>query len=90
MLTFTEKDLRSKIRRDLGEDTESILFLPFKDLRNSIVEDVQLLKDSPLVLDVPITGGFPILHQRSMVYVLLIGLSCRLRPPFGNGHFETS
>lgn len=56
MLTFTENDLRTKIRKDLGEDTDHIAFLPFKDLRNSVIDDINLLKKSPLVLDVPITG----------------------------------
>lgn len=56
MLTFTDNELRSKIRTDLGEDAEHIAFLPFKDLRNSVITDVELLRKSPLVLDVPVTG----------------------------------
>ena len=56
MLTFSDNDLRSKIRKDLGEDVDHIAFLPFGDLKESVVNDVQLLKKSPLVLDVPISG----------------------------------
>lgn len=56
MLTFSDNDLRSKIRSDLNEDADHISFLPFQDLKKSVVDDVQLLKKSPLVLDVPVTG----------------------------------
>lgn len=56
MLTFLEGDIRAKIRDDLGEDADHIAFLPFGDVRKSVLDDIQLLKKSPLVLDVPITG----------------------------------
>ena len=56
MLTFKDEDLRGKVRSDLGEDVDHIAFLPFGDLEKSVVDDIQLLKKSPLVLDVPITG----------------------------------
>ena len=56
MLTFSDEEIRTKIRHELGEDTAHIAFLPFKDLKQSVVDDVALLKKSPLVLDVPITG----------------------------------
>lgn len=56
MLTFTDEVLRKKIRDDLGEDVDHVAFLPFPDLQQSVRDDVALLKKSPLVLDVPITG----------------------------------
>lgn len=56
MLTFTDAELRVKLRKDLDEDTDHIAFLPFKDLNQSVRDDVQVLRKSPLVLDVPITG----------------------------------
>lgn len=56
MLTFTDTSIKSKIRDDLGENTDHIAFLPFGDLKKSVLDDIQLLKKSPLVLDVPITG----------------------------------
>ncbi|KAI9150358.1 Carbonic anhydrase [Paramyrothecium foliicola] len=56
MLTFRDDDLRAKIRQDLGEDADHLAFLPFADLKQSVVNDVEILKKSPLVLDVPITG----------------------------------
>lgn len=56
MLTFTDDDLRSKVRTDLRQNVDHIAFLPFKDLKQSVVDDVQALRESPLVLDVPVTG----------------------------------
>ncbi|KAL4811596.1 carbonic anhydrase [Aspergillus spinulosporus] len=56
MLTFTDETIRVKIRENLHQNTDHIAFLPFADLRQSVLEDIRLLKESPLVLDVPITG----------------------------------
>lgn len=56
MLTFTDEVIRGKIRTDLQQNVDHIAFLPFADLKQSVLDDVKLLKESPLVLDVPITG----------------------------------
>ncbi|PCG96673.1 Carbonic anhydrase [Penicillium occitanis (nom. inval.)] len=56
MLTFTDDHLRNKIKDDLKQNVDHIAFLPFKDLKQSVVDDVQALRNSPLVLDVPVTG----------------------------------
>jgi carbonic anhydrase len=56
MLTFTDEALRDKVRKELQQNVDHIAFLPFGDLEQSVRDDVKLLKDSPLVLDVPITG----------------------------------
>jgi carbonic anhydrase len=56
MLTFTDDVIRSKIKAELNQNADHIAFLPFPDLRQSVLDDIKLLKDSPLVLDVPITG----------------------------------
>lgn len=56
MLLFSDVDIRSKIRDGLHEDADHIAFLPFNDLSKSVVDDINILKRSPLVLDVPITG----------------------------------
>ena len=56
MLTFRDDDLRGKIQSELGQDASHIAFLPFKSLEESVRHDVQFLKKSALVLDVPITG----------------------------------
>ncbi|KAH7148336.1 carbonic anhydrase [Dactylonectria macrodidyma] len=56
MQKFSDSEFRSKVRKELNEDVDHMSFLPFSDLRQSVLDDVQLLKKSPLVLDVPITG----------------------------------
>ncbi|KAH8691625.1 carbonic anhydrase [Talaromyces proteolyticus] len=56
MLTFSDEDIRTKIKSGLKQNVDHIAFLPFKDLKQSVLDDIQILKDSPLVLDVPITG----------------------------------
>lgn len=56
MLTFTDDHLRSKVRDDLKQNVDHIAFLSFKDLKQSVIDDVQALRNSPLVLEVPVTG----------------------------------
>ena len=56
MLTFTDDVIRTKIRTELHQNASHIAFLPFSDLEQSVRDDVALLRDSPLVLDVPVTG----------------------------------
>ncbi|GAB1197921.1 hypothetical protein APSETT444_007227 [Aspergillus pseudonomiae] len=56
MLTFTDEVIRGKIRSDLSQNADHISFLPFGDLKQSVFDDIKVLRESPLVLDVPITG----------------------------------
>ncbi|EDP50320.1 hypothetical protein KXW98_004170 [Aspergillus fumigatus] len=49
MLTFSDEDIRAKIREELGEDASDIKFLPFRDLEASVREDVRFLRGSRLV-----------------------------------------
>ena len=57
MLTFTDDELRDKVRHELGADASHIAFLPFKDLDESVRLDVAYLRASPLIpADVPIRG----------------------------------
>ncbi|KAH7011347.1 carbonic anhydrase [Ilyonectria destructans] len=56
MQKFSDSEFRTKVRKELNEDVDHMSFLPFSDLRQSVLDDVQLLKKSPLVLNVPITG----------------------------------
>jgi carbonic anhydrase len=58
MLTFKNEDLYAKVRQDLGADASNIDFLPFPDLEQSVRDDVQFLKDSPLVPDDVSIRGF--------------------------------
>jgi carbonic anhydrase len=56
MLAFTEEQLHQKLHNELHVHPE-IEFLPFTDLEQSIREDMQTIKDSPLLLsDVPVRG----------------------------------
>jgi carbonic anhydrase len=57
MLTFSDDDLRARVRDELGADASHIAFLPFKDLHQSVRQDVAYLRASPLIPgDVPIRG----------------------------------
>jgi len=58
MLTFKNEDLYAKVQEDLGADASDIDFLPFPDLEQSVRDDVQYLKDSPLVPDDVSIRGF--------------------------------
>lgn len=57
MLTFTDEALRSQIQEgELKSNADHIAFLPFTDVKQSVLDDIAILKASPLLLDVPITG----------------------------------
>ncbi|GLI64824.1 hypothetical protein VaNZ11_008122 [Volvox africanus] len=49
MLTFTNQQLATKIREDLGVDVGDRDFLPFLDLRESVLDDIRTIRESPLV-----------------------------------------
>jgi carbonic anhydrase len=49
MLTFSNQDLRSKVRQELHADADAIDFLPFSDLEQSVRDDIAFLKASPLI-----------------------------------------
>jgi carbonic anhydrase len=58
MLTFSNEDLTSKIREDLGVDTTGRDFLPFSDLEQSVREDAETLRNSELIPDdITISGA---------------------------------
>src|SRR5713226_4115794 len=46
MVTFSNDDLRTKIKQDLNADAEHIDFLPFKNLEQSVRDDVATIKNS--------------------------------------------
>src|SRR5881296_1059072 len=47
MLTFSNEDLRKKLKQELNADAEHIDFLPFKNLEQSVRDDVATIKNSP-------------------------------------------
>src|SRR5919204_4037238 len=57
MLTFTNEDLRAKLKDETGADASDIDFLPFADLEQSVRDDVQAIASSPFVdEDIQIRG----------------------------------
>jgi carbonic anhydrase len=58
MLTFTNRDLRAKVREDLGRDTGEFDFQPFQDLDTSVREDVEFLVGSELLDPKTLIRGF--------------------------------
>lgn len=58
MMSFTNEDLREKIRPDLGADASDTDFLPFSSLEESVREDVETVRASDFVPDdVTVTGA---------------------------------
>jgi carbonic anhydrase len=56
MLTFTDAQLKQKLRDELGAETDTA-FLPFSDLEQSVRDDVATIRESRLVLrGIPVTG----------------------------------
>lgn len=58
MLTFTDDDLHTKVRQDLGTNADHIAFLPFKDLEQSVRDDKAFLESSPLIPQDIVIRGF--------------------------------
>jgi carbonic anhydrase len=58
MLTFGNADLRTKLKQELNADAEHIDFLPFKDLEQSVRDDVVTIKNSPLIPESVEVSGF--------------------------------
>jgi carbonic anhydrase len=58
MVTFTNEDLRAKLRTETGADAWSIDFLPFRDLDESVREDVRRIRSTPFVPEGIAVRGF--------------------------------
>ncbi len=58
MLTFNNRDLRQKVREDLGQDTGEFDFLPFQDLDESVREDIEFLQATQLLDPETLIRGF--------------------------------
>jgi carbonic anhydrase len=57
MLTFSDTDIRSRLRENLGADADHVAFLPFTDLEQSVRADLEGYRQSPLVRqDIPVRG----------------------------------
>jgi len=56
MLTFTDADIRQQLRNK-GLNSDHIAFLPFNDLKQSIIDDIDIYHQSALVRqDIPVRG----------------------------------
>jgi carbonic anhydrase len=49
LMKFTNEDLDTRVREELGADSTEIDFLPFEHLEQNVREDVALLRESPLI-----------------------------------------
>lgn len=49
MLTFSDEVIHDKIKHELHADADHIAFLPFKDLDQSVRDDITFLRSSPLI-----------------------------------------
>jgi carbonic anhydrase len=49
MLTFTDEVIHEKVKHDLHADADHIAFLPFKDLDQSVRDDITFLRTSSLI-----------------------------------------
>jgi carbonic anhydrase len=58
MLTFTNEQIRQRLRDRLGADTSGVDFLPFGDLDQSVRDDVAIIRASPLIPDDVAISGF--------------------------------
>ncbi len=58
MLTFTNDQIRQRLRDRLGADASGVDFLPFGDLDQSVRDDVATIRSSPLIPDDIAVSGF--------------------------------
>jgi carbonic anhydrase len=73
MLTFTNQELRDRVKNRLGADARGIDFLPFRDVEESVRDDLTFLLASPLIPDdIPIRG---------FVYDVRTGKLSEVSPP---------
>ncbi len=58
MLTFSNQDLRTKLQQEFHASADDIDFLPFKDLEQSVRDDIATIKASPFIPDSITVTGF--------------------------------
>ncbi len=57
MLTFSDEQLRKRLREHLGADADHVSFLAFSDLEQSVRDDLAAYRESKMVLqDIPVRG----------------------------------
>ncbi len=58
MSAFTNRDLREKVKVELGQDTGAFDYLPFRDLDESVRQDVEFLRATQLLSPDTVLRGF--------------------------------
>lgn len=58
MATFSNDDLRGKLKQETGADADHIDFLPFSDLEQSVRDDVTRIQESPYIPEGIAVRGF--------------------------------
>jgi carbonic anhydrase len=58
MLTFTDEVIHEKVKHDLHADADHIAFLPFKNLEQSVRDDIAFLRSSTLIPESIVIRGF--------------------------------
>jgi carbonic anhydrase len=58
MQTFTDDELRKKLRDERGVDAHAMAFYPFQDLEQSVRDDLALYKITPMLRQDAIVRGF--------------------------------
>jgi carbonic anhydrase len=58
MLTFSNEDLRGKLREEAGAEAGDVDFLPFPDLEESVSASVRRIRESPYLPDSFAATGF--------------------------------
>jgi carbonic anhydrase len=58
MLTFSNGDLYQKLQQEFHADASAIDFLPFKNLEQSVRDDIAEIKSSPFILEETTFAGY--------------------------------
>lgn len=58
MVTFQNSDIHKIIKDNLKHDAKDMDFLPFSDSEKSTIEDVDVIKNSPLITPGTVITGF--------------------------------
>ncbi len=71
MLTFSNDQLRAKLADEAGTDASGIDFLPFGDLRQSVLDDVHRILETPHLDDsIPVSGYLYDVHTGGLELVV--------------------
>ncbi|MFN0094286.1 MAG: beta-class carbonic anhydrase [Dehalococcoidia bacterium] len=58
MMTFTDDDMRQRLRAESGVIADHLAFLPFRDVEQSVRDDLLVYRASPLVRHDVVVRGF--------------------------------